>query len=361
MNRLTFIFLFFSYQLFGQIGGNNEFYPLTPIDTIYNSEELKNSRKLDSLNSENYFFTYKNNESESGLFFTKKEHDQWMVFEFESDLFKSSNTVIKGFRRESDDLISIQVLRFPSGACSNTYGVFILLNIRTCKAMEFWNYHYEECYDELGEVYLSSECNATIEVSGNSIKVNNNNLKDSLNCFESAEYEIHGDKLIKTKYYFKPTQRLYPVICTNNICTGMKFTAFKSEFPKVDYKKSPLYEYGLDSDRLGYEIYKNGEIQFFLTVSSGIITGITFVSSEYTFNGINTTTKVNDILNMYPDSKIYMDLISEWEYISIPDEKITLIFKTDHTNRIGIYGPEPEDAANGIRRKDAEVDLIETF
>jgi len=362
MKKIFYILLLFtSSQLIGQSKAVIEFYPLSPIDTISSLENVEKLKRIDHLKNDNYFFAvgYRNKD---GLFFLKKNRNKWIVFDFEFNLIFGSNNSISKIQKESENFISIQIYRAPSGSCSNIYGFLSLLDIENCKIVNFSNYNSTECYDTNGKVSSKGECKADLEVKNDIIKINSTKKHDDgLYCAESAEYRIENNTLIKTKYYSEATKTFFPIRCFENICTGRNFNDFKKEFPKATFKEIPLFAYGYDSDKLGYEMSINGKVQIFLAVSEEKIAGISFVSPVYEFNGINTTTTILEVFEKYPKIKIHIDLISGWEYVYLKKERIKLNFKTDTSTSIGIYGDDPEDGTTSIKRKNAKIDFIQLF
>lgn len=197
---LNSIILLISVQVFGQTDATIEFYPLTPIDTIYSSTELKVSERIDSLKSKDYFFSYQDNKYKLGLLITKRIKNNWIVYAFDSDIFRSSNTAIINFQKINHRFVSIRLLGFPSGVCANSIVFFTLLNVETCKTIEFREHHHRECYNNSAEVSSVSECNATININGNTITIKNNQKTDiGVECSESAEYKIEENKLVRIK------------------------------------------------------------------------------------------------------------------------------------------------------------------
>lgn len=363
MKRTIGIILFLlSLKVFSQTEKVTEFYPLTPIDTINNYKELNKSERIDSLNSTDYFFTYKDREYKSGLLLTKKYNDKWIIYEFDSDLFNSSNTTIGNFRLEDEKYIIIQVFRSPSGACSNTYGFLTILNIKTCKTIAFCNYNYLECYDENAKVSSQSECNTTTKIENGILTLKSSENLDGLNCTESAVYKIKNDSLIKIKYYLGTHKSYYPIVCNDeyDICTGTNFNILKNKFSNAIYKEVPIFEYGYDSETIGKELYINNELQLFVVFNDfDIVTGISFVSPRYTFDGISTKSNVSEILNKYPTSKLHIDLISDWEYIFIKELNVRFVFQTNNSNRIGLYPTDFEDGTRKIKRPNVTIDFIQ--
>ena len=354
------ILLLLSIKAFSQTEGITHFYPLTPIDTIYNSEEVTKSKRIDSLNTMAFFFTYVDPDYKSGLFLNKKYNDKWIRYEFNPEMFSSSNMSIDNFRLVDEKYVFIQVTRFPSGVCSNIFGFLIILNIDTCKTIMIRNYHQQECYDKYARV-SQSECRTTTNLKKGVLTLKRSGNNDRLDCTASAEYKIKNDSLIKTKYYLDLHKNFYPINCNEEyeICTGMDLNILKRKFSKDLFKKIPLYEYGYDSEINGLEICSaSGEPQIFLVDNKETVVGICFISPKYQFNGINTQTKVSDILNKYPNSRLYIDLISLFEYIYIDELKIKLIFKTNESNSIGKYETEMEKGTVEVIRPNATPDFI---
>lgn len=362
----SLILLLLSIKAFSQTERITEFYPLTPIDTINNFKELKKSERIDSLNSSDFFFTYKDHEYERGLLLNKKSNDKWIIYEFDSEFlssFSSPNMSVGDFRIEDEKYIFIEIFTSPSGGgCSSLYEYLIILNIETCKTMEFCNYHHQTCYDYDDKSVSQSECRTTTKLEKGILSLKSSENIDRLHCIESAEYKIKNDSLIKTKYYLETHRSFYPIICNEeyDICTGTGLYTLKSKFSNAIFKEAPIFEYGYDSETIGKEFYTNNELQLFVVFNEfNIATGISFVSPRYTFDGISTETKVSEILNKYTTSKLHIDLISDWEYIFIKELYVKFVFKTNNSNRIGFYPTDFEDGTRKIQRPNVTIDFIQ--
>lgn len=199
MKNLFYIFLI----LIPSIGWcqNNpdtlEFYPLTFIEKVSGVNEIKSLIKADSLNKKDYFFTeqYKD---DIGLFLIKKENENWIVYDF--GLSYGSNSIIKEFKFENNSFVSIQVFRFPSGACSSTYGIIVLFDLINNQWTDFWNYNRFECYDENADVSSFSECKVDFSLKGNLLKMKSSKKPDDgLYCFKSGAYKYEKGKFVKTE------------------------------------------------------------------------------------------------------------------------------------------------------------------
>jgi hypothetical protein len=162
-------------------------------------------------------------------------------------------------------------------------------------------------------------------------------------------------------YYLSTHKEFYPIICNEeyDICTGMNFNSLKEKFSNVTFKDAPLYEYGYDSDKLGVEVYSNGKLQIYTIVNDdNTVVGISYISSKFKFEEISTDNNVSEILNDYLTSKLHIDLVTDFEYIYLKEQKIRLVFKTNNSNRIGIYENDFEDGTRKIIRPNAKIDFI---
>lgn len=68
---------------------------------------------------------------------------------------------------------------------------------------------------------------------------------------------------------------------------------------------------------------------------------------------------VEQVLKKHPGNKLRRDLISDWEYLYLKEENVRIVFRTDETNRIGVYDLDPESESTSIKRPKAKVDFIE--
>ena len=175
-----------------------EFYPLTFIEKVSGVNEIKSLIKADSLNKKDYFFTeqYKD---DIGLFLINKENENWFVYDF--GLSYGSNCMIKEFKLENNRFVSIQVFRFPSGACSSTYGIIVLFDLINNKWTDFWNFNRFECYNENAEVSSSSECKVDFSIKDNFLKMTSSKEPDDgLYCFENGTYKYDNGNFVKIEY-----------------------------------------------------------------------------------------------------------------------------------------------------------------
>jgi hypothetical protein len=195
---VVLLFILFSNKTYSQAEIHKIFYPLSPIDTIKSFEKVKRYHRIESLNRSDFFFAYLDEKYKSGLVLLKRVQGEILVYKFESDLFTASNTRIDSFRLETSKYISIQVSRFPSGSCSNTYGFLTILDIETCKTIDYCNYSLEECYNEDGVIRSQSHCKTTTNIDGEVLSLINSCNSDALNCTKSGTYKFEDDMLLRT-------------------------------------------------------------------------------------------------------------------------------------------------------------------
>ena len=356
MRRAFYIFLLFTGYMFGQEEGETEFYPLLLIDSISDNEAqaIRLTDRIDSLKGKNYFFTkkYKN---EDGVFFIRQNGRKFSIYDFEP----GPNTFVAQIELEDKRFISIRTVRYPSGQCSGIYGEVIILDFIDANYWKFSNFNSYDCYDEQGDITSHSECKATFSIKDDVIKIESTKKPDDdLFCIESAKYKIANRRLQKLTYHHESSEVSFPILCCADICTGIHISDLKKNIPKASFREIPMDSYNPESDKLGLEVSFNGEIHFVAVVSNDIVNGIWFISKAYNCNGVDTTNTISEILKKHPNDKLYIDLLSDWEYIYIKEKKLKVIFKTDNSNRIGIYKKDVEEGTRKITRN-SKVDFIQ--
>jgi hypothetical protein len=307
LKRIVFILLLVPLQFFGQAERIIDFYPLQFTDSISGSDRNVLLSQVDSLKSDDYFFS-DNYQGQEGLFWIKKAGNKWVVFDFELDLNFGPNTFVSGFKNENERFVSIQTYRSPSGQCLSKYGRIILLDIVNDKSISFFNYSQIACFDTMGEVTSSSECASTFQIRDGFIEIESTQEGDDrMWCMDNAEFKIEENAIVQTKYYSESAHKLIPLICIGDICTGMSQTVLKDLFPQGTFRQVPLYTYGYDSENLGIEISEKEQVQMFVTVSKDIITAISIVSADYKLNTISTELTFSQVLEMFPRLELHID------------------------------------------------------
>src|SRR5690554_6949141 len=195
MKKLLYIFIFFLPAFVWCQEKEFVFYPLTVFEKVSNVDELKSIEKVDKLNKKDFFFT-ENYKGYNVLFFIKKEKDDWVIYQLE--LYLGANYSFKNIKEENNRFVSIQFSLFPSGMCSNIYGVVFLLDVIRNESIYFYNFNEQECYNEYAEAVSNSECKATFSIKGNILQVKSTKKPDDgLYCIESGTYYYESGKFIK--------------------------------------------------------------------------------------------------------------------------------------------------------------------
>lgn len=134
----------------------------------------------------------------------------------------------------------------------------------------------------------------------------------------------------------------------------------------LELKQVPRFTYGDDSDEMGYEVWFEEKLRYFLIVPDLYadvkrITGLVVVSPEIEVDGLHTGMEIGEILKRYPNAKLNIDLINDWEYLYIKEPGLRLTFKTGETNRIAeyTYNKNTQDHEMvTIKDKKRKLDLI---
>src|SRR5690554_1768921 len=199
MKKLLYIFIFFLPAFVWCQEKEFVFYPLTVFEKVSNVNELKSIEKADKLNKKDFFFT-ENYKGYNGLFFIKKEKDDWVVYQFELSL--GSNSYLKNIKVENNRFVSIQYYRSSSGVCENTYGIVFLLDVVRNEKISFFNLNKQRCYDYNGETVgaRESQCKATFSIKDNVLKITSTKKPDDgLYCTKSGTYHYESGKFVRKK------------------------------------------------------------------------------------------------------------------------------------------------------------------
>jgi|GEM_PF-6850687 len=144
-----------------------------------------------------------------------------------------------------------------------------------------------------------------------------------------------------------------------NISTGMTLAEIKTVYPKAVFTNVNADKYGDDCHNYGtgYEISLDSQLLMFVVFKDEVCTLLYGISEQYTIGDLNTGMTIVQVMKLFPNAQLKMDILNEMEYISIPKLFITLYFATDETNRAGIY-TDPEDPATKIIRADTKISFI---
>lgn len=328
------------------------FQNLKIVDTVFKENIIKTIKKKDKVNS-NCFFTEEYQNSR-GLFLFCKNPNFWLVYDFNDVL---SNTSLATHSSLSARYVTVSVDVQRSGMGINRYGWVVLIDIIDKKYLylDEFTYNSDDDGKNVGEV----RCNTSITLNKGKFIIyskSNQPKNNSEYCIEPGLYQIKKDTLAKIGEYIFPPPAIRNLV-------GKTLKDLKKIYPHSKLKEAPLYEYGDESNEVGYEVWNNGELLFFVTISNlkanGPITGLTIVSPKFKIGNINTKMTAKQVFKMYPNSTPHIDEISMHEYVYVKELDLTLVFKTNEIERVGVYEhKDGSDSFKSLNNKNAMVDLV---
>jgi|GEM_PF-858865 len=327
-------------------------------ETITNSEQVIRLQRLDTLNNPN-FFVVKNDDEHNGYSFIRKEKSAWNRYALP---IEGPKTSVSKVYMLSEDILAVEVLSYYNGTVMGGYAETVFINVHTLYYFDLVSYYSEEHVDlGTGEPKFLFECATTFSINEDTFRITgmNPDRPDRDYCLPSAEYKMYKTIMVQTKFMAEVTNNLYPIRCLDSVCTGIDTIALQAKLPYAQFKQVPLYEYGFDSDELGMEVWQDNKVLFFAPVPMGQVTALCAVNPGYNIHGLTTAMTIAQVLKKYPGNKLRRDLISDWEYLYLKDEDLRIVFRTDETKRIGVYGQDPESESTTIIRPKAKVDFIE--
>lgn len=370
-----FILLASLSNLFGQRTEYSiKFEPLYAIDTVFNKSDIKNYQLSSKIRNINYFLLenqYKDGLKTDGWFLFKKHLDYYVVYDLslnESVEFYTPTAGVKKILSYNEKYILIESKSTVGTQLSMNEDCHIqIVNTKDNSFIFLQNGHKfsKVQYSNDREEIYTENCISDIILENNLVTVIRNCTVDGdfqidcTACFPSGVYLISDGKLRKIKEYSNSSKLLKPVIWVDKIHSGMTILNLSKAYPDAILNRVPLFEYGYDSEELGYEISFYQKVQFFVTIHRGVVEEITIVNSKYAIEGIDSEMTLKKVLEKIPNSVLHIDLISNWEYIYVKEHNLKLIFKTDSSNRLGIYEDDFEKGAVEFRKIDKKIDLIQ--
>jgi hypothetical protein len=143
---------------------------------------------------------------------------------------------------------------------------------------------------------------------------------------------------------------------------GMTIDELKKEYSTAEFKKEPVWNYGVDGGGDGLLVITNGDPLFFVWTMEGEdkIAGITVVSPTIPIEpGIHVGMTFKDFQKLKPEAKLAIDMISHMEFSYVASLNYRIEFLTEDSNRVGKYnndGAEPEFIS--VSRPNTKVDRI---
>lgn len=365
---------------------------------IYEFEKLdvtviKDFREIEKLKQEADFF-------DSNLFFIKnyqkdnfifsilvyRKDNDWVIYEtpFGGDsMFPHFVGYSENGRYAFFQVKSHHSTRGADTNSSNFYIIDLINNTFTYFETDYYQHlwWYSEEDDTSFESYYSTKSQIIIE--GNKLIVlesdfsiweeerEKDELDEKFGWYDSQNgiYEIQEQKLLKTHYYDNDTKRMKPIIYVGDIALGMVLRDVAGIYNYgIELKEVSQFTYGYDSEETGYELWISNKPLYFLIVPNRYseirrIEYLTILSPEISVHGLNTDMTVKNVLKKYPDAKLNIDLINDWEYIYIKNLNLRLEFKTNKDNRIAQYKLNEKDksgdfVATKLLNENQKIDFI---
>ncbi|HEX4888352.1 MAG TPA: hypothetical protein VFV37_09940 [Luteibaculaceae bacterium] len=359
---------FQSVRIFAQSTDLIEFSDLIAVDTLHKPLDGKRYPKMDSLQRSDCFFSYQHIDSKRGLYsdllLIKKYSDHWVVYRLDSEWYSSSNRSPERFESARGPFICIWSRRYPSGTCQSITGCLGLLNTETLKYAEFIDYSYSECPGVGGQVTIA-QCSSKFEIDEAVIRVKQSSDTAAMdNCFPSGAYRLEREGMVKVGYYNSESAEFENIVCDDAalLCTGMPFSELVSQLKGSSRREVSFRFCAAEENQRAIEFYRGDSTWLrVITNADGLVIAYEVYTPVFSFDGLNTFHTPKEVLDLYPQARIHIDSISDWEYISFPNTSMRLIWQTDPTNRVGHHGKDFEAGTRELERPSAKVDFIEVY
>ncbi|MEI7509833.1 MAG: hypothetical protein WCJ62_10270 [Flavobacterium sp.] len=179
---------------------NNEFEPLTKVDTITSKKVINAIPLKDVIKNSAFFFTQQYG-NKKGLFLIEKKGAIWIVYDY--DKYFISNYDISKHTYYSKRYVSINVSAMRSGNGENYYGWFVLFDLeqKTYLVIQTWSHNSDNDINQ--EKYINTrECSSKVTFKNGSLKIvrecsPNEEENYCSNCIETGTFKIENNKLIK--------------------------------------------------------------------------------------------------------------------------------------------------------------------
>lgn len=386
---LGFLFLLFNYSIFyGQERYNYEFEKLATTDTIVDKEQIRILKTESEYNYPSYFVVgrYFEGENDKEIFcLIKEENNYWVSYAISNEYgfgFGSVN-IIGPAANKNYFLVSSYYNYLSHGGGhgnENTIKELIIIDIENNSSVQLESYtrDYSWQFAEDGEAYDAN--NEDIMVSNYVFDTNfltivntcfiNQNIETCLN--PGGLYEFSKEKLKKIKNYNAEKMGFVPIQYIGEIAIGMTLEDLKLVYPNGQiFKKENTFGTCAEA-KIGFEVWdENTLLGFAITKPIRENSGnsdeeiidyanekiINFLVLSVTLNvgKINTNSTASEVLKMYPKANVRLDLLSEWEHIYLKELNSELVFKTNDSNRIGVYKNE---IFVKLKNKNAKIDFI---
>lgn len=329
---------------------------LTVLDTIYENPAIArlNEQRLQYISPD--FFTVSKYGNQSGLFLIAKEKNFCLAINLPTgqtstpDNIKYNGTYIYYETTSSS----------ASRGNLQSSRSFILLHPSKKFYFEIPSMLNEETWnpDIENERSVTKSCNCKISLEQDAITSFQfeRGLSD---CLGTGKYRITNDSLIKYQHYDESNYRMADIKWAGRIATWMTLNDVKSIYPGAIIEKTVnRFSSCAEDERPAYSIVDENDTLAicFLDGDEKYIQKIIALSNNIRFGKITTGSTAKEVLSIYPKAIIHTDLLSEYEYIFLPELNIKLIFNSTETSRVGKYMKEQYI---GLSRPAARIDYIE--
>lgn len=120
----------------------------------------------------------------------------------------------------------------------------------------------------------------------------------------------------------------------------MTINTAEKNLHNLEKKEAEAYDFGFDGGGKSYIYYFDDKPVLALVpkMNSDIILAIVAISPKFKLeNGLHPNATVSDLLKKYPNSKVYQNLMMEWEMMYDYERDFTFVFVTEGQKEIGVY------------------------
>ncbi len=361
---LKILLVLSSIYSFGQDDFERHFEKLETADTLTDSKMIAYYQSKSQFKNDDFFIydgTLINRLLDNSFLF-KKNKAGFIIYKLP---FQNSSEIV--FSKNENYLLKKVEYRSSARQIRGTSKEQIIIDLNNLSYIGLFTYNSVQSWefgDDENMIVHNSACKSLMNIEDDFLTVhtlcyeNDNFRNECEECISTGIYVIKGDILRKVKSYSERNLSMNDIEWIDSFCLGMSIDEFLRTNDK-DVQEVPLFEYGYDSEEMGFEIINNGTAEYFLVVKEKEIVSVFVMSPEIDIHGINTSWTIKEVLKKYPNVKLHIDLISHWEYVFLKDQSLRLIFKTDSSNRIGNYGNDFEEGSIGLKEENKTIDLIQ--
>ncbi len=373
-NNIILSIIFFGISTFHLLAQDNFSIPFEKLEiteTNYNDSLISTENILLKNNSSD-FLIYSNTEKNI-VEVIKNEKNKKVSFKIP---FHISNIDEQKFNIIDSRFITFTVTETHGGrGLFSMYGEFYIIDIIHSSIAYIPKFSYSEYWEITGhnDSLFIDECNLDIHFENNELQIKrhfnlswHNNEEDYQEFLESGKYIFKENKFIRTHFFNRKKNQYTPLHRINDICVGMPLDSMYIKYKKVQFiDRSVDYFDDYIFIHPSEKAYAINNFDFIISTTPGDLPSDRYIqrffilSPKYNIQGITVDMSLEKIIKKYPESKLYIDLITNEEYLYIPSQNISVFFESEYHNRIGIYNNTIEGPATKIIQKKAKAIRIE--